>query len=197
MSARARQRVLTNAHPAGETKRPRINRKDATSMRQWLAATALVFLAEGAAAQGRPVADLAAHEVRALAALGAGYIARAEPDRLILTCPGCEGAPMVEVRLGRQEDGTEGRVRSGATTITSLDQQCRARNPTCRVERADIGPAVGWISTYRAGEVAGTTLVLLRDGALVTVRSMASSPEVARRNVDRLRAEVVPALVGR
>ena len=135
-------------------------------------------------------------QARAIAALGEGYVARIEDQRMTLTCPGCEGAPAVELGLGRAEDNTETRLRSGYTSIASLDQQCRARNPTCRVERADLGRAVGWVSAYRAGEVAGSTMVLLRDGTRVIARSVAASPEVARGNVDRLRAAVLPALVG-
>ncbi|WP_198371871.1 hypothetical protein [Roseomonas rosulenta] len=163
-------------------------------MRWWMALAVVVLAAGGARAQERP--SLAAVEARALAALGEGYVARIEDGLLTLTCPGCEGAPAVELRLGRQEDTTEQRLRSGYTSIASLDQQCRARNPTCRVERADIGRAVGWVTAYRAGEVAGSVLVLLRDGGMVIARSVAASPEVARGNVERLRAEVLPALVG-
>ncbi len=163
-------------------------------MRWWMA-LAGVMLANGARAQDGPA--LAALEARAVAALGAGYVAQIEGDRMTLTCAACDGAPMVELRVGRQEDGTEGRLRSGATSITVLDQQCRGRNPTCRVEGADLGPAVGWVSAYRAGAIAGSTLVLLRDGAMVIARSVAASPEVARGNVERLRAEVLPALIGR
>jgi hypothetical protein len=166
-------------------------------MAWWRAVAALVLLAPAALAQDRLAPALAAQEARAVAALGPGYVARAEDDRLVLTCPGCEGAPMVEIRVGRQEDGTEARLRSGYTSIASLDQQCRARNPTCRVECAEAGPALGWVSDYRSGAIAGNTLVLLNGGAMVLLRSIAASPELARGNVDRLRAEVVPALVGR
>lgn len=165
--------------------------EDGAAMR-WRMALAMVVLAGGAAR----AQDLAALRSRALAALGEGYAAQVEDQRMILACAACEGTPMVELRVGRQEDGTEARLRSGATTITVLDQQCRGRNPTCRVQRADLGPAVGWVSAYRAGAVAGSTLVLLRDGAMVIARSLAASPEVARDNIDRLRAEVLPALVG-
>ncbi|BDG73148.1 hypothetical protein [Roseomonas fluvialis] len=156
-----------------------------------------MILAVLALATGRAQAqDLVAMEPRAVAALGEGFIARTEGPLMTLTCPTCEGTPLVEIRVGRQEDGTEQRLRSGYTSIASLDQQCRARNPTCRVERADLGPAVGWVSAYQAGPLSGSTLVLLRQGALVLVRSVGGSPEVARGSVERLRAEVLPALVG-
>lgn len=160
---------------------------------RWRMALAVLAPAPGGAA----AQDLAAVQPRAVAALGEGYMACIEDDRLILVCPACAGAPMVELRIRRQEDGTEARLRSGATTITVLEQQCRGRNPTCRVQRADLGPAVGWVSAYRAGAIAGSTLVLLRDGAMVIARSVAASPEVARGNIERLRAEVLPVLVGR
>jgi len=166
-------------------------------MTPWIAAAAVLLTTSVAAAQDPAAPDLTALEARALAALGEGYIARAEPARLILTCPACAGAPMAEIRLGRQEDGTEGRLRSGATTIASLDQQCRARNPSCRVERANAGPAVGWLSSYRLGEIAGNTLVLLRDGDMVVIRAVSADQEVSRRSLDLLRAEVVPAILAR
>jgi len=165
-------------------------------MTSWRIVMAMLLAAPAALAQDPAAGRLAAQQGRAAAALGAGYVARLEDDRLVLACPGCEGAPMVEIRLGRREDGTEARLRSGATTINALDQQCRGRNPTCRVQRADLGPAVGWVSAYRAGAVAGSTLVLLRDGAMVIARSVAASPELARGNLERLRAEVLPALAG-
>jgi hypothetical protein len=164
-------------------------------MTMWRAMMAMLVFAPVAIAQDLPPA-LVAQQAGALAALGPGYIARVQDDRLVLACPTCEGAPILEIRLGRQDDGTEERLRSGQTTIGVLDQQCRGRNPTCRVEGADLGAAVGWVSAYRAGGIAGSTLVLLRDGAMVIVRSIAGSPEIARGNIDRLRATVLPALVG-
>jgi hypothetical protein len=160
-------------------------------MTMWRAMMAMLLFAPAAVAQDLPPA-LAAQQAGAVAALGEGYIARAREDWLIIACASCEGTPMVEIRLGRQEDETEGRLRSGQMTIGVLDQQCRGRNPSCRVEGADLG----WVSAYRAGAIAGSTLVLLRDGAMVIVRSIAGSPEIARGNVERLRATVLPALVG-
>lgn len=160
-------------------------------MRWWMMLALAAVLAGRAEAQ-----DLAAMESRAVAALGEGFIARTDGPQMTLGCPTCAGTPIVEIRLGRQDDGTEDRLRSGQTTITSLDQQCRARNPSCRVERADIGPAVGWVSAYQSGAVHGSTLVLLRQGAMVLVRSIGGSPGVARGSIERLRAEVLPSLVG-
>jgi hypothetical protein len=164
-------------------------------MTVWRAAMAIMLFAPAALAQDLPPA-LLAQQAGAVAALGEGYVARAQDGRLVIACPSCEGAPMVEIRLGRQEDGTEGRLRSGQTTIGVLDQQCRGRNPSCRVEGADLGAAVGWVSAYRAGGIAGSTLVLLRDGAMVIVRSTAGSNDIARGNIEKLRATVLPALIG-
>ncbi len=105
---------------------------------------------------------------------------------------------MVSIMLGQQTDGTEERVRSGRTTMADLERLCQAREPSCRITRADMGPAVGWVSVYRVGDtVAGSTLMLIRDGNLMTVRSIAPTPEAARQNVERLQRAVLPQIVGR
>ena len=74
---------------------------------RWGMALAIVLVsASGARAQDGQA--LAALEPRAVAALGAGYAARVEDDRITLTCAGCDGTPIVELRVGRQEDGEKG-----------------------------------------------------------------------------------------
>lgn len=147
-------------------------------------------------AQGLRVDDLSIIGERVRATLGAGYAVRAERQRLTLHCVSCPERPMLDILLGRQTDGTEARIRDGQTTIAQLEAVCQARAPSCRLERADIGPAVGWMSTYALGENGGATLVLLRDGDLLTLRSIAASTAAARRQVQTLMAEIVPELVG-
>jgi hypothetical protein len=89
-------------------------------------------------------------------------------------------------------------MRSGQTTMADLERLCQAREPSCRVTRADMGPAVGWVTVYRTGDAfAGSTLVLIRGGNLMTVRSIAPTPETARENVQRLQRAVLPQIVGR
>ena len=158
---------------------------------------AVLLLPGPAFAAGMRIDDLTQVEAAARDALGEGAISRAERGRLILACPGCDGAPTVDVQLGRQDDGTEARVRSGETTAARLEALCRARQPECRLERRDVGPAVGWMTSYRVGEGAGGTLILLRDGDLLLVRAIAASPDAVRRSIDLLVREVVPAIVGR
>ncbi|MCC7054612.1 MAG: hypothetical protein IT355_15180 [Gemmatimonadaceae bacterium] len=130
------------------------------------------------------------------AQLGAGYVARTEPARLTMLCAECAGAPMLDVRLGRQDDGTEGRVRAGTTTMADLEAVCRSRSPSCRIEAVRVAPAVGWMSSYRFGEQYAHTVIVLRDGDLLTIRSLAADSVVARRNADLLVARLVPAIVG-
>ena len=140
--------------------------------------------------------DLSATGPAMQRALGEGFVVRAEQRRVTLTCPSCTGAPMVDVTIGRQDDGTEGRVRSGETTIARLDALCRAREPECRIVAIDVGPGVGWTSTYPLGSTYGATAILLRDGDLLTIRSLASERSVAQANVDRL-VPIARTIVGR
>jgi hypothetical protein len=82
--------------------------------------------------------------------------------------------------------------------MADLEQICQASEPSCRITRADIGPAVGWVSSYRSGDAfAGSTLILVRDGNLMTVRSIAPTSEAARQNIRRLQREVLPRIIGR
>jgi hypothetical protein len=161
-------------------------------------ARAAIAAATGVALMG---SGFAVHDLRVLKAqpealLGRGYIARTDSARMTLTCPTCAGLPSVDVLIGRQDDGTEGRVRSGQTPIAQLDSMCRSRNPSCRIERVAVEPAVGWISSYALGPIAANTVVILRDGDLLTIRSIADSSIKARRNVNQLLRTIVPKIVG-
>jgi hypothetical protein len=141
--------------------------------------------------------DLEEVAQRAQAALGPGFRAQVEdPKRVVLMCARCKGPTMVTIQIGRQTGGTEERVRAGQTSMADLERLCRANEPSCRIERADMGRAVGWVSRYRGEAVSGSTLVLLRDGDMLTVRSNAPTPEIARENVRRLQRAVLPQMVG-
>jgi hypothetical protein len=156
----------------------------------------VAMIATGAHAEGFSTRDLSGIAADVVAALGSGFIHRAEPSRLTLTCPECAGAPMIDVLLGRQTDGTEQRVRSGETSIASMEKLCQAKSPACRLSALDIAPAVGWISTYPMGSNAGYTAIILRDGDLLTIRSLASSAEIARDNAETVLKAVKPKLIG-
>jgi hypothetical protein len=152
--------------------------------------------AGGALAGGFVVRDLAAVAADAGAALGAGFIRKAERSRLILSCLECEGEPVVDVQLGRQDDGTEQRVRSGQTTIARLQELCRARSPTCTLSALEVAPAVGWITTYPIGAGSGSTVVILRDGDLLTIRSLAADGPTARRNAEKTVSAIARKVIG-
>ncbi len=161
---------------------------------------ALVLLclwAQAARAEGFAVQSLTAVADEAKRALGGGYAARAEPQRLTLVCLGCPGGPMVDLQLGRQTDGTEERVRSGETSIAQLEALCRAKSPECRLSALGVAPAVGWISTYPMGRTAGATAILLRGGDRLIIRAVAETREAATRQVESLVRAVAPRIVGR
>ena len=151
-----------------------------------------------AQAEGFVAKDLTKVADAAKAALGGEFAQRAAPARLTLTCPTCKGAPMIDVLVGRQDDGTEARVRSGQTTIAQLEKLCRDKVDACRITELKVAPAVGWLSVYPMGaSMAGSTAVILRDGDLLTIRSLASDPTVAKRNAEKLTASLAPKIVGR
>ena len=162
-----------------------------------LAFAVLALIAEGAHADGFGVRDLATIAPEVSAALGSDFSHRGEAQRLTLICPKCEGEPTIDLHLGRQTDGTEERVRSGQTPITRLEKLCQDRNPSCRLSGLDVAPAVGWISTYSMGATFASTVVITRDGDLLTIRSLASNAEAARGNAEKVVRAVRPALIGK
>jgi hypothetical protein len=164
-------------------------------MKMMIAAVYAVLLS-GVPASAFQDTDLEIVARKAQSALGPGYRAQlGNNKRLVLLCPDCEGLNMITIQLGRQTDGTEGRVRSGQTSIADLEKQCQAREPSCRIERADTRSAVGWLSTYRNGNIAGNTLVLLRNGDMLQVRSDGNTPAAARENLRRLQRTVIPDII--
>jgi hypothetical protein len=159
-------------------------------------ALAHFLLASPALAEGFAVSDLSTLSVDPAALLGEGHVARAEPARLSLACLGCADLPAVDVLLGRQDDGTEGRVRSGETTVADLQALCRSRDPTCRIEALDVAPAVGWISAHEGAGGPGSTAIVLRDGDLLTIRSLAGDVATARANAEAVIAGLGPLIIG-
>lgn len=156
----------------------------------------VALIAAEARAEGFGVRDLAAVAPEVSAALGSGFSHRGEPQRVTLACPKCDGQPSVDLQVGRQTDGTEERVRSGQTPISRLEKLCQEKSPSCRVTGLDVAPAVGWISTYPMGSMFGSTVVILRDGDLLTIRSLASNAEAARNNAEKVVRAVRPKLMG-
>jgi hypothetical protein len=157
---------------------------------------ALLLASSAPLPPGFAIRDLTKVPFDAAATLGGGYLSRVEADRMTLMCSDCAGRPVIDVRIGRQEDGTEGRVRDGTTTMAQLESTCKAREPSCRIEALRVAPAVGWMSSYRFGEQFSHTIVVLRDGDLLTIRSMSEDPVTARRNADALVGSLVRTVVG-
>ena len=167
-------------------------------MRPSLLALCLTALSVPAAqAEGFALKDLTRVSAAATSLLGSGYVQKAEVKRLTLMCPSCKGGPIIDVLIGRQTDGTEQRVRSGETSIARLDQLCKAKNPDCRITALQVAPAVGWVSAYPMGANTGATAVIIRDGDLLTVRSLASDPGVARGNAEAIVKGLAPQIIGR
>jgi hypothetical protein len=162
-----------------------------------VAVAAMIAVATGATAQGLAMKDLTGVGQAASSALGSGFDARAEPQRITLVCMTCAGTPIVDLLIGRQADGTEERIRSGTTSMADLQQICRTRSPQCTVAELDVAPAVGWVSGYPLGDRAGATAVIIRDGDLLTVRSLAQDTASARQSIDRLLPLIRTRVVGR
>ena len=131
-------------------------------------------------AQGFATRDLASLAKDMERILGAHFTSRTGDGQVALSCVSCPGSPIVGVALGRQDDGTEQRVREGKTTIEQLRARCRARDPSCEMTALEVASAVGWITSYRIGSMAGATAVIIRDGDLLTIRSLSEDPAIAR-----------------
>jgi hypothetical protein len=164
---------------------------------RFLAVSIAALVATGAHAEGFAVHDLSAIADDASAALGAGFVHRADSGRITLFCADCKGGPMIDIRIGRQADGTEQRVRSGQTSVADLERLCKAKDPSCSVTELSVSPAVGWVATWSVGSSTGSTAVILRDGDLLTIRSIAADADVARGNAEKIVEAVSPKVVGR
>lgn len=154
------------------------------------------ILPASAHAQGFSTSDLTSVAPAITDALGSGYAARVEPHQIAYSCPDCAGEPIIAIVLGRQTDGTEQRVRSGATRIEDLERLCRARNPECRLSALAVAPAVGWVSSYTIGDSAGATAIVILDGDMLTIRSVANDAAAARRGIDTLLPVVRARIIG-
>ncbi|MEL6920720.1 MAG: hypothetical protein AAFO77_06795, partial [Pseudomonadota bacterium] len=145
------------------------------------AATAIVAMGlvlTHANAEGLAVDDLTSINAPATLA-GNSFSPKAARERLTLACTDCSGFAAIDILLGSSNDGTEGRFRSGETTVQDMEDICRSRDEACRLERIDVGPAVGWLTIYSRG----STAVLLRDGDMLTARTASSGVSAKPRTV--------------
>lgn len=156
------------------------------TLRILFAAALLCAQTTAVLAQGFATRDLASQARDMERVLGPHFISGAEDGQVAFSCLSCPGSPIVGVAVGRQDDGTEQRVREGKTTIAQLRAQCRARDPSCELTALDVAPAIGWISSYRMGSMAGATAVIIRDGDLLTIRSLSEDLAIARANAVKM-----------
>ena len=152
--------------------------------------------AQAAVALGFARHDLTGLAEAARTALGPEATAQAEPLHLSLTCTPCTGAPTIELQIGRLTDGTDERVRSGRTTFAALEAICLRRNPDCRLSALSAGSAIGWLSVYALEKGAGATVVILRNGDLLTIEARAADRGAAEDSVRQLMQAVLPRIVG-
>ncbi|MEJ6392317.1 hypothetical protein V8J82_03565 [Gymnodinialimonas sp. 2305UL16-5] len=164
-------------------------------MRNILAAILCIAGPGIAAAQGFAIDDLRQLSVDTSAFPGSFTAEATSADRLTIACLDCEAFVAIDVRLGRQDDGTEGRVRSGETTIDDLAAICQARDATCQLEGVNVGQAIGWVTSFEGMRPASTT-VLLRDGDLLMIRAIAADVATARRIGEITRSVLAPTIIG-
>jgi hypothetical protein len=160
-----------------------------------MACVASVAAASPGLAEGFVTRDLSAVTIDTTLLSPGDWISRVAPERTTLACLGCAGDPVVDVLIGRQDDGTEGRVRAGETTMDDLQAQCQQNDPNCLLRALDVAPAVGWITEYTFGEQAAQTVVVLQDGDLLTIRVLSADAAITTQNVDALLTQLIPQIV--
>jgi hypothetical protein len=165
-------------------------------LRQFALTVALGTLATAAIAEGFATRDLTTVTVDQAAFPPLDWLARAEPDRLTLMCTTCAGLVAVDILIGRQDDGTEGRIRSGETTMADMEAVCQANDAACRLTGLDVGPAVGWQTVWPRGSGFGSTVIAIRDGDLLTVRAVADTAAVAEQVAADALAAVGLSVIG-
>jgi len=92
---------------------------------------ALSFVALPAAGDGFKVKDLLDVQIDHAAFIEGEYYSKdTSATRIKVVCEGCEDVS-IDFTLGRSEDGTEGRYRSGETTREKMEGICQKRNNSC------------------------------------------------------------------
>ncbi len=149
-------------------------------MKHVISAMACILLPGLASADGFAAPDLTRLSVDVTGYRGGTFVAiQNDPDRLTIACTDCSGLTAIDILIGRQTDGTEDRIRSGQTRAEDMRALCLARDPTCELDLTSLGRAVGWVTAY-AGVTTGSTTILLLDGDILTIRSIASDVDTAQ-----------------
>ena len=121
---------------------------------------------------------------------------RVEPKRLTYVCKDCGALCGVDVLISRSTDGTEGRFRSGATSLAKMQSLCQAREPNCTLERVDAHGAVGWVSRTLALGIPISTTIVFRGGDVLTIRSLSDDPQAAYDNGIAVREALARRIIG-
>ena len=152
--------------------------------------TTAALLPAAALAEGFRTKDFAALSFDPAWFEGGTYGAQTEPGRMVVACEDCPEMVLVDVRVGRSEDGTEARLRSGETTIADMLALCRenaaAEDETecLSLELAEAGGATGYVSEVLTPIGHISTYVLFQGGDMLTIRSLGSDLEGTRANAD-------------
>ncbi len=121
---------------------------------------------------------------------------RVEPKRLTYMCRDCGALCGVDVLISASTDGTEGRFRSGETTIAKMQSLCQSRESNCTLERVDTNGAVGWVSRTMALGTPVSTTILFRGGDVLTIRSISDDAQAAYDNGKAVREAVAKRIIG-
>ncbi len=153
----------------------------------------LMVLCSPAMAEGFAIKDLTRLPESARKLPGGMESARVESGRMTILCTTCSTMVAVDVLTGRSTDGTEARFRAGETTPKMMEDQCRSRDPSCTLEKLEVGPGIGWLTIWNGG----STAVLFRDGDMLTIRGIAATPQEARGHVRAALQAIAPVIIGR
>ncbi len=115
-----------------------------------------------------------------------------KPNRTTVFCTNCSDRVLLDVILSRSTDGTEERFRTGQTTVQNLEKICKSRDPSCTLKRVEVGPALGWITTYGTN----STVVLFQDGDMLTFRSVSGDAALSLSNARQAIKSIAPQIVG-
>jgi hypothetical protein len=124
------------------------------------------------------------------------YSRKVKPESLLLVCRSCRGTETIEVRISREVNDAQAKLRSGETTIPAIETDCRARYPDCKIEAAEFQGAVGTVSRMSLGPIAVSSLVLYKNGDTLIIQSLADTPQIAFDNVTAARDQIASQIVG-
>jgi hypothetical protein len=160
-------------------------------------AAALAFgMTTAAQAEGFALKDLTKLRFDPASMPGKEFVMRNdEPERATVACVACKDLEAVDIILGQSVDGTEERYRSGKTTLAMMEAICKSKAPSCTMQAATFGRAVGWTTQYETSTFGSTTALYL-NGDLLVVRSLAGSKDVAFANGQAILAAVGKQIVG-